>query len=203
MSILNVFFEKKKDEKPVPAAKLEPVTALRTEPVPVAEFEQFRAKFKAILDEENRKNHPGNDFYEFVIMKNAMIAIPQEDVRYKAAYAGWAVGLAGDPKSILLNTAAKYLALVETEMKDFDVAYKKEFDSQVTGNEQLLANKRNKVMELEHQLNLLRQEVVDIEQRNNATASNLKSTHDAFVAAGEAQRQEIMGEVDKINQFIN
>ena len=80
---------------------------------------EFTQKFKSILEEENKRNFPGNDYFEFKVMKDAMNAIPQELLRYQAAFAGWSTG-GSQTKKNLLDTAKVYLGLVEKEISDFE-----------------------------------------------------------------------------------
>ena len=215
MGIMDLFFEKeKKPEEVKPPAKktvLQPVTvssAIQSVYVPQPghglgpDYEEFKGRFKRILDEENKRNYPGNDYYEFVVMKNAMNAIPQENLRYQAAFAGWSTG-GNQTKTSLLDTAKVYLGLVDKEISEFESAYQQQYTQQVTKNEQLIETLTKEVQNLMERMALLNAEIQQLKQQNMDSTVHLTQKHDAFMAAGQAQRQEIIDEIDKINHYIN
>lgn len=215
MSILknNIFWGSSEDkEKAPPPQKVNPSTShpaiitMSTSPnqgnvTNSADYQQFRQKFAQILADENKRNYPGNDYFEFVVMKNAMNAIPQEDVKYQAAFAGWMTG-GNQTKASLLSTGKIYLGLVEKEIADFEEAYKAQYDMQVTKNELLISQKSAKVQELTSQIQALNSEISSLRDANQGASLALSSKHDAFMAAGNDQKQEILDEIDKINQYI-
>lgn len=209
-SIAGAFVEM--DDKPVPKVEKAPRTrdvqaAVITVNPPVMtmtspDFEKFRDQFKAILEDENKRNYPGNDYYEFTVMKNAMSAIPQEELRYQAAFAGWRVG-GNQTKESLISTAKIYLGLVDKEIKDFEHAYKTQYDQQVLKNEQVIEQKTKRVQELVEEMNKLNAEIQQLKGENFNNTASLTAKHDAFMAAGGAQREEILLELEKINQYIS
>lgn len=166
------------------------------------EYESFRKKFSDILSEENKRNYPGNDYFEFKVMKDAMASIPQEDLRYKAAFAGWSTG-GNQSKESLLSTAGIYLRLVENEINAFEEAYKIEYEQQIVGNQKLIDSKTKEIQEMVERINLLNSEVSKLKEENLHNTSHLQSKHDTFMAAGNAQKEEILTEIDKIKQYIN
>jgi len=98
MGLMDMFFEKtekQEDKTPPKRTQVQSVVVnpaihmIATNPSTSAlgpDYEEFQAKFRKILDDENKRNYPGNDYYEFVVMKNTMNVIPQEPLRYQAAY---------------------------------------------------------------------------------------------------------------------
>src|SRR5882672_2255884 len=137
MSLLDIFYEK--EEKPKTPAKSQQTTTQVVTGQPMNVFirptdnefiDKFRKQFAAILEDENKRNFPGNDYYEFVVMKNAMNSIPQEQIRYQAAFAGWSTG-GNQTRETLLKTAHIYLGLVQKEIDDFGQAYQTEYTTQV------------------------------------------------------------------------
>lgn len=166
------------------------------------EYDEFKQQFKAILTDENKRNFPGNDYFEFVVMKNAMSAISQEEVKYSAAFAGWMTG-GNQSKKSLLDTAKVYLGLVDKEISDFQEAYKAQHEAQIGKNETLIQQKTQKVQELTNQITQLTEEINSLRDGNQVAASALVRKYDAFMAAGHSQRQEILDEINNINQYIN
>lgn len=166
------------------------------------EYEEFRRQFASILADENKRNYPGNDYFEFVVMKNAMNAIPQEDVRYSAAFAGWVTG-GNQSKKSLIDTANVYLGLVDKEIADFESAYKSQHEAKVGKNEVLIQQKLAKVQEMTSQIATLNNEIAALREASQAASASLVTKHEAFMGAGKAQREEILNEINKITQYIN
>lgn len=214
MGIMKLFYEKEEKPDLIPKKKVpisNPVTSNAIQPISVSvvtaitnstDFEAFKVQFKTILDDENKRNYPGNDYYEFVVMKNAMNAIPQEMVKYQAAFAGWSTG-GNQTKESLLSTAKIYLGLVEKEIKDFESAYQQQYSQQVTVNEQTIDQKTKEVQTLMEKMATLNSDISRLKQENTANTANLTTKHDSFMAAGEFQKREIMDEMDKINHYIS
>ena len=162
---------------------------------------EFRQHFSKILEDENKRNFPGSDYYEFQIMKNAMSSIPQENLRYQAAFAGWAA-TGNLTKQQLIDTAGKYLSIVEREIKEFELAYRQQYDNSVLKNEQLIASKTEEVQKLAEKINALNAEIQSLKKENIDNVAHLSSKRDAFISAGTQQRDEINAEISKINQYI-
>jgi hypothetical protein len=207
-NVMGAFVET--EEKTVPKPKVTPqpiVVQNIVQPVYTGvalspESEEFKRQFKAILEEENKRNFPGNDYYEFVEMKNAMNAIPQEQLRYHSAFQAWRV-VGNQTKETLLSTGQKYLGLVDKEIKEFEAAFQMQYNQSVGNNDKLIEQKTKEIQSLSEQLAKLNTEVQLLKQKNLDSTAALTYKHDAFMAAGEAQRQEILTEIEKINQYIN
>lgn len=163
---------------------------------------EFTEQFRKILEDENIRNHPGNDYFEFKVMKDAMSAISHEPIKYQAAFAGWSTG-GKQTKETLLSTAKIYLGLVQKEITSFEQAYNQEYQSQVSGNEKVIEQKTAEVQQLVEKVGKLNQEVAQLKQQSLQNASELRVNHDAFMHAGQAQKDEILAEIEKINQYIN
>lgn len=166
------------------------------------EFNTYLEQFEKILADENKRNFPGNDWFEFNMMKNAMSAIPQEGIKYQAAFAGWMTG-GNQTKKSLVDTAHMYLGLIDKEISDFQQAYTAQYDSQVGKNELLIQQKTAKVQELTAQIAQLNEEINALRGANQAATSTLTAKRDAFNAAGQYKRQIMLEEINKINQYIS
>jgi len=206
MSILKklagAFVEMEKDPEPV----IEQISP-QFQPLPLTssadgnQVSVFTEQFRKIMADENTRNFPGNDYYEFVVMKNAMSSIPQEDIRYKAAFAGWGSG-GNANKEHLLNTAKIYLGLVDKEIDDFAKAFESEFNSRVLNNQRLIEEKRRRITELTTEIGNLSKEVESLSSQNSQAMVDLTSKKNAFNIAGTNQRNEILSEIDNINKYI-
>ncbi len=194
-------YDKPSYEKPT---KVITNTDFTSQHVNELELEKFKGKFNSILAEENTRNFPGNDFFEFWQMKSAMNGIiPQDNVRYSSAFATWNISSKQPQnKEDLLKSANIYLGLIEKEITDFKNAYEAEFNQQVTNNNKLIEQKTKEVIELQQKLNKLNTEILDLQQQNSACTANLTSKYNTFMKAGEDSKNEILQEINNINQFI-
>lgn len=211
MALIDFFIERDKNPKkktsgsstytPPQTVSLNPPSTIGTGLVTNEDVLEFEQQFRNILAEENKRNYPGNDWFEFNVMKNAMNAVPQEDVRYQAAFSGWATG-GNQSKKTLLETANIYLGLVDREIKEFGDAFKTKFHEKVTRNEELIKQKSDRIQKLAEEMAILNQEVANLKAENAQNTVALQTKHDAFMAAGGRQRTEILAEIDKINKYI-
>ncbi len=165
------------------------------------QVEEFRQRFLKIMEEENKRNFPGNDYYEFQIMKNAMSSIPQENIRYQAAFAGWSA-TGNITKDKLVETANKYLSIVEREITEFEEAYQHQYNESVVNNEKLIASKLEEVQKLSERISALNSEIQVLKKDNIDNVAHLSSKHSAFISAGTQVKNEINAEINKINQYI-
>lgn len=166
------------------------------------EVNEFSEQFRKILEDENKRNFPGNDYYEFKAMKDAMNTIPQEDLRYRAAFAGWAVS-GGMTKKQLIDTAKIYLGLVEREISNFNEAFNSQYDSVVSINEESLKAKKKELDELTARINLLQSEMSSLSENVVRHRTALSMKRDAFTKAGLNQKNEILKEIENIDKYIN
>ena len=168
-------------------------------------LEKYRTKFSDILADENKRNFPGNDFFEFWQMKKSMdTIIPQENIKYTSAFATWNISSKSpQTKDQLLQTANLYLGIVEKEMKDFQEIYNQEVNTQVNTNNLAITQKTQRMAELSSELNKLDAEVRVLSQENVTNTAELKGKYESCMQAGNEQKEEILSEIQKINQFIN
>lgn len=160
-------------------------------------------KFEQIMKDENDRNHPGNDFYEFITMKKNMGMISDEATRYLATMGGWS---AGDPKlnkALLLSTAKHYQDLFDKEAAEFEAAYQNSYNSKVGGLEQTITSKQEQVQRLIENMNVLNAELAAHKQQLADDTQKLTAKRDAFTKAAALKKAEIDSEVNKINQYIN
>lgn len=164
-------------------------------------LDNYNKHFRNIMETENKNNLPGNDYFEFQIMKNAMSGIADESIKYKAAYAGWSSGGA-ITKEFLLSTADKYLSIIDKEVSEFEEAYKIKFDNSVGKNERDIASKTEELQRLAEKINTLNSDIQSLKKENIDKNAELNSTRNAFLSAANMQKEEIKTEINKINQFI-
>lgn len=203
MGFLDLFVER--DKKPAP--KQEKATERKEvfTPVPIqypvagGSVAEFTEHFRAILKEENERNFPGNDFYEFFLVKSNMQGLPEQQA-YVIAFSG--LSAAGLTKQKLVETAQKYLGIVEREMQEFSQSYEEMYKGDVTSVEQLIQSKTQEINDLTQKITSLNAEVGELRTKAMENNRRLTDKKNSFTLAGNAQKQEIENEIIKINQYI-
>ncbi|MDN3655622.1 hypothetical protein QWZ08_08295 [Ferruginibacter paludis] len=198
--ILSAFVEVTAEEKAVikPGEKQiysTPVAMVR--PLPSTTTEKFEQYFDKLFSEANL---PGPDYYEFVKMTQAMIAIADEKARYSAAFAG--LGVQGLDKGKLLDTAAAYLKILETDAASFNATVDAALNEKVQAKQQEIQQKQQRMeqlsremMDLQNQVQLLQIEVKENEDK-------IESNTGGYKISAEKMRQEILADIEKIKQYI-
>jgi len=131
MSVLDYFIERKhtptikQDSKQAPESTQQAQPAFHdpysNTPAPVQNIDNNSPSlqkaikyFDNVFKTENDKNHPGVDFYEFFVMKEAMGGVIQENTKYVAAFAG--LSAQGLTKEKLISTANDYVVAIDREL---------------------------------------------------------------------------------------
>lgn len=198
-------FDEKPDSPPAPSPRtvVRQVQVVGSSPPLVDNMyiNEFKKKFEDILADENKRNYPGNDYFEFKAIKDAMEGL-ESSVRYQAAFAGWRV-IGSQTKKSLVDSANVYLGLTDKEIADFEKAYNQQHEEKVGANEKLIEQKQKELTQMKEKMQKLNDEVVSLTHSNTVALAELLSKKEAFMAAGQAQRQEILEEIGNINNYIN
>lgn len=204
MGFLDFFVER--DKKPAPE-KTDNKTSKQEVYVPSVNYtppaggdtDEFTEHFKKILKEENERNFPGNDYYEFYVVKNGLSSLPEPQA-YVVAFSG--LSAAGLIKAKLLETAESYKRIVEREMSEFEASYLQMYNENCKKKEDEANAKSKELSELTERMQKLSQEIHTLKQEVVTNASRLASKKSSFEIAGNSQKQEIETEINKINQYI-
>jgi hypothetical protein len=197
------FFETEEKPTPKPVEKEVQKAAMPTYTTPIpapsnpSTVTEFKKHFENVLKENNL---PGNDFYEFKLMKDGMNAIPDEGQRYVIAFSG--LQATGLNKATLLETANKYVAIVEAEMHNFDSAYEQQYKTSVTDVDIAINEKTAKMNELAQQINSLNKDISELKQKSMESTQSLQDKKNGFVMAAMNQKNELLSEIAKIQQYI-
>lgn len=168
-------------------------------PVSSTVLENARNHFKDILKDYHDKQKIV-DYYVYITSKNAMASIPVESERYKIAFSSLsAIGLT---KETLMQTGQAFLTVIDTELNNFEGSFGPTFQEQVASKKDLIQQKQKQMVDLSNQIQALNEEIKqmndDVIQNENA----LNTGKSSFERAAQDAKEEIGGELAKINQYI-
>ena len=211
MALIDLFVERDKKEK-VKEKPQVTESARQTEMVTVTSYpnistvnmslvQDFLNKFRKVLADENARNFPGNDYFEFFQMKQAMAAPIPEDIKYQTVFAGW--GASGkQSKDTLISTAKSYLGILDRDIADVEAALKSQYDQTVGKNLSLISEKRLQIQNLSNQISNLESEIESLGEGNKNQEVEIVSQREAFAIASKQIREEVLTEIDKITKYI-
>lgn len=148
------------------------------------------------------KNLPGPDFYEFSQSLIALAAVPDEGMRYKAAYDVLS-STAGLTLDKLKSSIKFYQQLVQTSLNEFGKTFDAEFQKQVTGPRNSINDKRNQLEQLKQQIENLTNEIALTDNRANEAEAALNVQKAKFLEGGQAFIEDLGAEDAKINRYIS
>jgi hypothetical protein len=166
--------------------------------IPAGSIEKFRQYFEQLFSDANL---PGPDYFEFARMTQVMMAIPDEKARYSAAYAGLSVQ--GLDKNKLLDTAAAYLKILETDAANFNATADAAIAEKVQAKQQDIQNKQQRIEQLSR-------EMTDLQNQNQLLQTEVKENEEkidnntgGYKAASANMRQQIQNDIEKIKQHLS
>lgn len=198
MGILNWFVETNKGDKPklivaTPQTAIEYTTPISSSTEEIAKYEQ---QLLELLVSQGDKR-----FFEFVDTKKAMRFNGAEADAYSALSAVFS--LRGMTKDVIINSANKTLEILNKELSDFDIAYKKQVTDQKLKDQVSIDEKRKKISEAQQLINTLNVEMSDIQQISSSRISALSAKNDAFTKAGNNLATILNEEINKITKYVN
>lgn len=162
-----------------------------------ATTEKFKQYFDKLFTEANL---PGPDYFEFSKMTEAMISMPDERARYSVAFAGLSVQ--GLDKQKLLNTAAEYLKILETDANNFDSTVDAALKEKVLGKQQEIEAKQNRIAEISKEITDLQNRIQLLQREVKENEEKIESNTGGYKAASENMKQKILYDIEKIKQHI-
>ena len=198
--ILSAFVEVTDEEKPVTVQeeikqKHTPVT--ETHKVAATTTEKFKQYFDQLFKDAN---FPGPDYFEFNKMTEAMSSIPDEKARYSAAFAG--LNVQGLDKEKLLQTAAEYLKVIETDARNFDSTVDAALKEKVQGKQQEVEAKQKRIADISREITDLQNQIQLLQHEVKENEEKIESNTGGYRAASENMKQKILYDIEKIKQHI-
>lgn len=194
--ILSAFIEIKEESKQMPEQAPE-----YKQPAITEATYKVDDKFKQYFDKLFREsNIPGPDYFEFTKMTEAMQNIPDESLRYAAAYSG--LNVQGLDKQKLLSTAEQYIKLLEADAANFlstvDAALKEKVHQKKAAAEE----KNRRIQQLSQEIQLLQEQVVALQQEIDENEEKIETNTGGYKIASELMKKRIFSDIEKIKRFI-
>ena len=198
--ILSAFVEINNEQQP---AEVKPVaTPLRsTQTVSSNTTVSADSRFKEYFDKLfTEANIPGPDYYEFVKVLEAVQSIPDEKMRYTAAFAGLQVQ--GLDKQKLLSTAEQYLQVLTTDANNFHKTVDMTLQEKVTGKKTEAEQKQQRIQQLENEIRQLHQQIEAMQQEIRENEEKIESSTGGYKAASDNMKSRILHDIEKIKLYI-
>ena len=204
--ILSAFMEVEEEKKAAPASGDAAAVTRVDAPTPgggqapggAAADQRFSDYFDILFKEANI---PGPDYYEFARMIVAMQVIPDERARYAAAFAGLQVQ--GLDKEKLLTTAAEYIRVLAADADHFSSSVQAALQEKVHSRAAEAEEKSKRIQTLSEEIKELQTQIGVMQNEIREAKSKLEANSNAYAAESERRKQQIQGDIEKINHYIH
>jgi hypothetical protein len=146
-------------------------------------------------------NIPGPDYYEFSKMIEAMQAIPNEQARFFAAFAGLQVQ--GLDKEKLLSTAGEYLRMLSADADRFHTTVDAALQEKVHGKAAAVDEKSERIRALSLEITGLQEQIAALQAEITENKEKLETGNTGYAAESERRKARIEADMEKIRHYIH
>jgi hypothetical protein len=146
-------------------------------------------------------NIPGPDYYEFSRMIGAMQAIPDEQARFYAAYAGLQVQ--GLDKEKLLSTAGEYLRMLAADAGHFQATVDTALQEKVQRRTAEAQEKTERIRALSQEILDLQTQITALQQEIGENKQKIEASSGGYAAESDARKARIEADMEKIRHYIH
>jgi len=159
-------------------------------------------KFVEVLTgviEEN--NQPGQDYFEFKqAIENMKTLAMTDQQKFQTVYS--VLGLQGCTKPLLLSSLDKYINLIQGEKKSFDNEMNSQFQAKVHNKMGEVESSKQELDQLTKRITELNTKILTLQQEAGAEEMKLRAQEANFQASADVIINEMLGDKQKINSYI-
>ena len=159
---------------------------------------RFTEYFDKLFSEANI---PGPDYYEFSKMIGAMQAVPEEQSRFYAAFAGLQVQ--GLDKEKLLSTAGEYLRILTADADRFQKTVEAALQEKVQGRITEAEEKGQRIQVLSREITELQDRITALQTEIKENKEKIEASSEGYVAECERRKTRIGSDMEKIKHYIH
>jgi hypothetical protein len=145
-------------------------------------------------------NIPGPDYYEFSKMIGAMQAIPDEQARFRAAYAG--LQAQGLDREKLLSTAGEYLLMLTTDADHFLATAGQAMQEKVHSKAAALKEKNDRIVSLTQEIKELQDQIFALQTEIKENEEKIDASTAGYTAENGNRKARIQDDMEKIKHYI-
>jgi len=173
--------------------------------IPGSYTDQF---YKVLFDSLEKNNQPGFDYLEFKKALEALANISMDErTRFLSAYAGaQASGINAD---ILVQSAGKYLTVLEAESNNFndavDAQWNKQIDTRKNDMKQLsdqIQSKTEQMTKLENEIKEHQSQLTSLKDDIGKSQEKIETAKANFMTTYKSLTEKIKGDIDRIKTYI-
>jgi len=158
---------------------------------------RFAEYFDKLFSETNI---PGPDYYEFSKMIEAMKAIPDEQSRFYAAYAG--LYAQGVDKAKLLSTAEEYLRILETDSRQFHTTVDAAMQEKVQHKKAEEKEKSDRISALSREIADLQNQITALQAAIKENEEKIEASTGGYAAESARRTTRIQADIEKIKNYL-
>ncbi|MBC7888224.1 MAG: hypothetical protein H7Z13_10055 [Ferruginibacter sp.] len=181
------------------------ITATATAFINQNDLDKFEKHFEELFD---KVNLPGPDYYEFWKMMEALeAAVPDETVRMNAVFS--TLKIQGLSKEMLIDSAEKYLQVVDKDKQEFQNAVNTKVLGEIEGRKASMAEleKRNNtnnemIQKLTKEINENQQKITSLKKEVIDEEAKINSNKNGYNIACDAMLAKLSGDIQKIKTSL-
>lgn len=181
-----------------PADQVTPQNFTTTQAVQGIVDNKFVEVLTQVIEDNNQ---PGQDYFEFKQAVENMNSLSMaEQQKFQTVFS--VLGLQGCTKEGLLLSLDKYINLIQTEKEHFDTEMNNQFESKVQAKLAEAEDAKNELAELTGRISELNNRILTLQQEAGSEEMGLRATEANFQASADVIVNEMLGDKQKINTFI-
>jgi hypothetical protein len=161
---------------------------------------KFVDQLTSIIEQQNI---PGQDYFEFKqAVENMKSMTTMNDAqKFQTIFA--VLSLQGCTKAVLLSSLDKYISLIQSEKASFNTEMESQYQSRVTAKLAEAESAKKEMESLTKRMGELNTKILNVTQEAGAEEQKIRATEANFMASADVIINEMLGDKEKINNFIN